>query len=200
MTQERFVVQQNASKLAEESRLIISVVEAYSNHAKIAIGRPGLPNADADLKVGGALLFETPEGLFEVRVLSLNGTAVEVLVTEVAPTRGILAGFVDQDISNSRFSSDELRQIAASIAKIRAALARRADFSPQQLEFISRKLDEMQASSERLGRKDWINLALGTLTSIVFTAALESTAAKALFDVTGEALSWLFGTGMRFLP
>lgn len=200
MTQERLVIQQRNSELAEESRLIISAVETHADHAEIVIGRPGLPNAEADLGVGGALLFETPEGLFEVRMLSTYPVRVEVLVTHVAPTPGISAGFVDQDQTNAPFSSDELRQIAASIDRIRVEIGQRTDISPQQLAFISKKLGEIQAASERLGRKDWINLAVGTLTSVVVTAALASSAAKALFAVTGSALSWLFGTGMKLLP
>jgi hypothetical protein len=200
MTQERLVIQQRDSKLTEKSRLIISVEGAFVDHAEIVIGRPGLPNAEADLRVGGALLFETPEGLFEVRILSINLSNVVVLVTHVAPIPGISAGFVDQDQTNAPFSPDELRQIAVSVDRIRVEIGQRTDISPQQLAFISKKLDEMQAASERLGRKDWINLAVGTLTSVVVTAALAPPVAKALFAVAGTALSWLFGTGMKLLP
>jgi hypothetical protein len=200
MNQERLIIQERNSKLAEESSLVISAIETYGDHAKIVIGRPGLPNVECDLRAGGAVLFETPEGLFEVRVLSTTGTAVEVLLTRITPTPGITAGFVDQDQSNTPFSLEERHRIAASIDSIRTEIGRRTDISPQQLEFVSKKLDEMREASERLGRKDWMNLALGTLTSVVVTAALASPAAKAIFAAAGTALSWLFGTGLKLLP
>lgn len=79
-------------------------------------------------------------------------------------------------------------------------MAQRADVTPPQLEFISRKLDEMRAAAGRLGRKDWMNLAVGTITSVLVTAAVASPAAKALVTVAGAALSWVFGPGVRLLP
>jgi hypothetical protein len=102
--------------------------------------------------------------------------------------------------SNTPFSLEELQRIAASIDSIRMEIGQRTDISPQQLEFVFKKLDEMREASERLERKDWMNLALGTLTSVVVTAALASPAAKALFAAAGTALSWLFGTGLKLLP
>lgn len=199
MTQERLVVRERSSAQAEHSRLIISAVATYADHAEIVIGRPGLPNVDADFSVGGAVLFETPEGLFEVRVMSTTANSVDVLVTHLAGRPGIVGGFVDQDGSNTPFTLEERQQISLSIEQIRIEIATRPDVSEEQLAFISKKLSEMEAASERLGRKDWINLALGTLTSIVVTAALETAAAKALFSAAGAAFSWLFDAGLKLL-
>jgi hypothetical protein len=57
----------------------------------------------------------------------------------------------------------------------------------------------MQKASERMGRKDWMNLALGTLSSIIVTAAFPADVAKALFRAAGDALTWLFSGGIRLL-
>ena len=106
---------------------------------------------------------------------------------------------MDQDPNNSPFSAAELLKIRDSLQLIRVAMSERPDVTPEQLDLISRKLDEMQASSERLGRKDWMNLAVGTLTGIVVNAALGPDIGKILFQAAGAALSWLIGNTLRLL-
>jgi hypothetical protein len=94
---------------------------------------------------------------------------------------------------------DELSRIAADLEQVRLAISGRSDVTPEQLEYISRKLDEMRSASERLGRKDWMNLAVGTLTSVIVTTALDPTVARALIAAAGTALSWLFGGSLKLL-
>src|SRR2546423_1282125 len=81
-----------------------------------------------------------------------------------------------------------------------AKVGERNDVTPEQVEFISKKLGEMQAASERLGRKDWMNLAIGTLTSVIVSAALDRGVAKALLQSASTALSWLLGGPIQLLP
>lgn len=185
---------------AELGGIIVSAVQTFSDNATLVVGCPGLPNISETLSVGGAVLFETPEGLFEVRVMKTSSAEVTVLLSHVAPRPGIGGGFIDQKQDNAPFTSEDLAKIKLSIEHIRRAIAERSDIAPEQLTFIGRKLDEMQAASERMGRKDWINLALGTLTSTVVSVALAPSEAKALFQVANAALSWLFGGGMKLLP
>jgi hypothetical protein len=132
--------------------------------------------------------------------MSATGLDVTVLLSQVSPRPGIAGGFVDQDSDNAPFTPPELLKIAASVQQIRQAMSERSDVSVEQLDFIARKLDGMQEASERLGRKDWMNLALGTLTSIIVSAALTPNVAKALLQAADIALSWLFGGGMKLLP
>ena len=79
-------------------------------------------------------------------------------------------------------------------------MSSRSDIKPEQLRYLFEKLDEMSDASERLGRKDWINFALGTVTSIIITAAFDPVAAKALLDAADAALFWVFGAGIKLLP
>lgn len=199
MKQERFSVRERNSTQAELGGIIVSVVQTLGDRATIVVGHPGLPNIERMLHVGGALLFETSDGLFEVRVMSISGSEVAMLLTYVSPQPGIAGGFVDQDQSNSPFTPSELVEIAKSLQHIRLIMSERSDVAPEKLDFISRKLDEMQAASERFGRKDWKNLFIGTFTNTIFAAALDSTVAKALFDAAGTALSWLWGEGLKLL-
>jgi len=199
LIQETLVIRQRNSIQAENGWVIVSAVETYPDSAKLVVGRPGLLNVEATLSVGDAVLFETPNGLFEVRVMSTGPTQVTVLVTQVSPRPGIAGGFIDQDSDNAPFTVAELGKIEESARQILNTMRARSDVSPEQLDFISRKLDDMQKASERMGRKDWMNLALGTLSSIIVTAAFPPDVAKALFRAAGDALTWLFNGGIRLL-
>jgi hypothetical protein len=201
MVQETIVVSERNSALAKMGGIIITAVETYSDRAKLVVGRPGLPNVESTLSVGSAVLFETPDGLFEVRVMSTSQVIrVTVLLTQVSPRPGIAGGFVDQNSDNDPFSPPELARIAASVQQIKQAMSERSDVSTSQIDFIARKLDDMRGASERMGRKDWMNLALGTMTSVIVTAAFTPDVAKAFLQAAGVALSWLFGGGMKLLP
>jgi hypothetical protein len=201
MAQDRAVVHEHNSAHVKLGGLIISARRTSSERVDIVVGRPGLPNVEKSLKTGEAVLFETPDtGLFEVRLLAGYATQAEFLVSQISPRPGIAGGLVDQDASNSAFTPAELAKIAESLDRIRLELSARSDVTPEQLDLISRKLDEMQTASERLGRKDWMNYAVGTLTSLAITAAFDREVARALFQAAGTALSWLFGAPLQLLP
>ena len=200
MNQERLVIYERASKVCEQSPLVVSVVAILGDTVTLVVGRPGLPNLKQALWVGDAVLYETPEGLFEARILSHDARSADLLITAVAPGSGLAAGFVDQDASNAPFTVEEIRRIRTGLEEVRTAIAAGSDLSAEQFGLISRKLDYMADASERFGRKDWINLAAGTLTGAIFQAAVSPAAAKALFLATQQALSWLFGAGFHVLP
>jgi hypothetical protein len=197
--QASIIVNEHDSTQSKVGGIIVSAATTSSLEAKLVIGRPGFPNLESMLRVGGAVLFETLDGLFEIRVMSTNSSYVRLLITHLSPRPGIAAGLIDTDQSNALFSAEELRRIASSLDQIRLTMSSRSDVTPEQLEFISRKLDEMRSASERLGRKDWLSLAIGTLTSIIVTAALETTTARALLEAASAGLSWLLGSGIRLL-
>jgi hypothetical protein len=198
--QETLVVRENNSAQSELGGIIVSAVETNNGRAKLVVGRPGSPNLESTLSTGGAALFETPEGLFEVRVMSTTAVQVTVLLTQVSPRPGFAGGFVEQDSDNAPFTSAELVRIATSFQQIQRILSERSDVSPEQLDFVSRKLDDVQRVAEKLGRKDWINLVLGTLSSIVVSAAFSDPVRSALFQTAGAALSWLISGSVKLLP
>jgi hypothetical protein len=201
MARDQVVVPEHNSVQVKLGGLIISALRTTSDSVDVVVGRPGLPNIEKTLRTGGAVLFETPDdGLFEVRLLAGSVNQAKLLISHISPSPGIAGGFVDQDHSNSPFTAAELARIADSLQRIRLALSERPDVTPEQLDFISRKLSEMQGASERLGRKDWMNLAVGTLTSIIVTAALDRGVGKALLQAAGTALSWLFQMPLQLLP
>ena len=197
---ETIEVRERNSAEAGIGGLVVSAPAANVGRVSLVVGRPGLPNIKADLEVGDAVLFETPdEGLFEVRALSTSAGSARLLVTQVSHRRGIMGGLVGQDPSNEPFRKEESARIRESLDQVYDLLVARFDIADEKLDYVARKLDEIGEASERLGRKDWLNLAIGTLTSTVVNAALGTEVAKALFEATQEALSWLLGGGAILL-
>ncbi|MEW8355838.1 MAG: hypothetical protein AB2665_18705 [Candidatus Thiodiazotropha sp.] len=200
MKQQTVKLSEKTSSTIDSSGIIVSARTTYGSHCDIVIGYPGLPNVVKQMHVGDAVLYETPaEGVIEVRALSMNSVSVELLISYVSPRLGISAGFIDEDPNNSPFTSNELRQIEDSIEKAKLELAHNKEIEEKELEIISRKLDEIQSASNRLGRKDWINYVAGSMTSLAISAAFSPDTTKAVFISINKAFSWLFDNALVLL-
>lgn len=184
----------------EVGQLIISVKHVGVSDAKVVVGRPGFPNVQDVLSVGDALLFETHEGLFEVRIMTMTSFKyVDFLITQISPKPGILGGLVDKDPNNTVFTDDEIKKITSSIEEIKVSISKMSDITSEQFHFISRKFDEINDASKRLGRKDWMNLVVGILTNTIISLALNQNTAKTMFQVANTALSWVLGGMIKLL-
>lgn len=103
------------------------------------------------------------------------------------------------DPNNSPFSPAEHDQIARSVETMKVKLSRTDVFSAEQVDLISRKLDEIQDASQRLGRKDWKNYVAAALTGVCTTAALSEEARITLFNAANAAFDWLFAGALTLL-
>jgi hypothetical protein len=121
------------------------------------------------------------------------------LACRISGRAGIAGGFVEDEGGNTPFEPNERARIAEGFKEVREKVARRADLEPEQKDLICRKLDEMERAAARFGRRDWINLVVGTLTNTIVSAALGSEVGRFLFRAVGDALSWLFSGPVHFL-
>ncbi len=200
MKQATVTISEGSSSSVDFSSLILSVRVTYTNSCIVVVGYPGLKNVVKEIELGETVLYETPnDGILEVRVVSANNSRAGFLVSQVSPRLGIAGGFIDEDYNNSPFSSNELTQIASSVTNIKKELTQRNDIRAEQLELISRKLDEIHVASNRLGRKDWINYVAGTLTSLCISAAFSHEVSKSIFVTFNSAFAWLFDNALRLL-
>lgn len=200
MKQERIEIREGDSHIFEIGRIIVTVKEISQKAAGLVVGRPGLPNAQASLETGGVTLFETPDGLYEVRLLQVRGvTYANILLTEIVPRPGLAAGYVEQDASNAPFTHSELKRISQSLDLVREEIEKREEFNAEQIAYIRHKLSEMREGAQRFGRKDWINWVVGTLTSIVLNASIDTSAGKILFNTVSSALSWVVDGSIKLL-
>lgn len=200
-------IQRHTSEDTKAGALIVSVTAVTSGDSRtvdLVVGRVGVPSVERTLKVGGAIFFETlDEGLFEVRVVRIiynyPGASAVVRISHLRPGRGAIAGLGADDITNTPFEPHEEARIRASLKSVQDAVAQRPDITPEQQDYINRKLDEVIDAATRVGRKDWINLAIGTLTNVVVNAGISSVQARFIFQAAGDALAWLVGQTLRLL-
>ena len=206
MNREILEVQEHSSGQTEMGSLIVSakMIDAISKPRTVllVVSRVGFPSISRKLTVGDAVLFDTYEGVFEIRVLSLlfgRDNMARICINPLAQRLAPTAGVVNEDTSNLGFSDSELLRIRKSLDEVREAVGHREDLMPEQVDYISRKLDDIAEAANRVGRKDWINLAIGTLTNLVVSGAVGSDAAKFLFQILGQALGWMLGGNLKLL-
>jgi hypothetical protein len=192
-------VDANRGHCVEPLGLVLTVRDAASNVCEVIAGFPGQANKAREMSIGDALLYETPVGTIDIRVLQQNSARVRFLVTLISPTLGIVAAFSSSDASNARFTSEELGRIAASLEEVKATIEAYPDIEAAQSELICAKLDDIMDASTRLGRKDWINYAAGALTSACVSAAFTSEVRTALLNAIRASFSWAFATAPLLL-
>ena len=107
----------------------------------------------------------------------------------------VLEAASDED--NTPFTKDEKTYIRAGIDEIEQYLLTAHKLDP---ELIESRLKYLVESSERLGRKDWKNLLLATLVSIIIQAAVSPEAAREIFRFVGAALIQILQHGPLLLP
>jgi hypothetical protein len=98
------------------------------------------------------------------------------------------------DNNDAIFSNEERIRIAQNINEIKQYLLSTQSFSTEQKQYLDGRFDYLVAASERLGRKDWILLAVGTLTNIIIGMALMPDIARELFRIAGAVLKWVLIT------
>jgi hypothetical protein len=70
------------------------------------------------------------------------------------------------------FTSSELEQIKQGIEALQDDVRNLTELSRRQQEKVSEKFEEVQRGSERLGRKDWVEYAIGAATTLLITEAV----------------------------
>ena len=102
----------------------------------------------------------------------------------------LVATSIDE-IENSPFSPTEQQRLKVAIGELRSFLHSTSNQTDTQLRFVDARLKHLEESSSRLGRKDWITLAMGTLTNIVVGIALAPDAARELVRTAGALFGWV---------
>lgn len=90
------------------------------------------------------------------------------------------------DMDNTPFTADEKAYILSGLNEIKQNLLTAHKLDPELVEGHIKYLVE---SSDRLGRKDWKNLLLATIVSIVMGGALPSESVREVFMFIGTVLS-----------
>jgi hypothetical protein len=110
-----------------------------------------------------------------------------------------LSEIANSNLPNDSFSVDEQKLIQTSLQEIKIFLISNQSFDQDKLALIDARLNYLQAASERLGKKDWIIIAIGSLISLVIGLALAPDISRELFRLSSQTLSWLL-QGHPLLP
>jgi hypothetical protein len=97
----------------------------------------------------------------------------------------VLESAASADTSNAPFTIGEKADIVEGINEIKQYLLIAHKLDP---ELVESRLKYLIESSERVGRKDWINLLISVLVGIVISAALPPETTRELFRFVGVAL------------
>ena len=106
----------------------------------------------------------------------------------------------EKDASNAPFNPEEQKKIAEQLEEIKEFLFTAQKLDEGHREFVTARLDYLKESSERMGRKDWLNNLVGVLFSIVIGAGLNSDAARELFRFAANTFSNVIGGLTHLLP
>jgi hypothetical protein len=99
---------------------------------------------------------------------------------------------------NSPFSPDERQRLAQDIHEIKEFLARTFALNQEQAKFVDDRLHYLTEASERLGRKDWINLTLSVLMTIIMGLAMPPDASRELLRFAGQVFNWVIANQLFF--
>lgn len=110
-----------------------------------------------------------------------------------------LAEGASQSNGNSPFSPEERQRLAQDVKEIRQFLARTYSLNQEQAKFVDDRLHYLTEASERVGRKDWINLTLSVLMTIIISLAMPPDASRELLRFAGQVFKWLI-EGQLYFP
>ena len=132
---------------------------------------------------------------------------LSALKTEIAapdlwaslPDENILSAAASLTIDNRPFAPSERHLIQIKLDEIKAYLQDAQDFTNEQSEMIEREFAYLRESSERLGRKDWLNNLVGGLFGLAIGLALDPEKAKGLLGLAGSTFQSLWNAAQTLL-
>jgi hypothetical protein len=98
----------------------------------------------------------------------------------------------------SFFNEEDKDRIADSLNIIKEQLLALSPGESQKI-IINTQFTYLEEASQRLTKKDWKTIVIGTLLGLAIDLSLEPAKAKSLFQISGKALSWLYQIA-NYLP
>jgi hypothetical protein len=117
------------------------------------------------------------------------------LWTATKRSRKLIGDIQHTDSSNTPFTQDEQKQIAAKLEETKEQLRDGFDLSGDQMERIEEGLAEVAEASKRMGRKDWLIYFLGTITALIITATVTGGVGEHILTMVIHGLGHLFTGG-----
>lgn len=98
---------------------------------------------------------------------------------------------VASDVANTEFSHRETDRLSSGLEEIRRLLIDAAGRSEQNVALINSQLHSLLDASKRMGRKDWVNQAIGAIITLSITLGLQPDVTKQAFEILRQTLTGL---------
>lgn len=103
-------------------------------------------------------------------------------------------------LGNNPFTDAELLAIGANVREAKESIREesfqeKCPLSSEQLSTVDAKLDEILEASHRIGRKDWLLLSIGTLSTLFLSGIISPEAVTHILMMCLHGLGHLFGIG-----
>jgi len=95
------------------------------------------------------------------------------------------------NVANTEFSHRETERLASGLNQIKRLLFGHIGKSTKQAALVENDIKALLNASERMGRKDWTNLAIGTIFTLALQLALPQEIVKQSFEILKQALTGL---------
>lgn len=154
--------------------------------------RPGLDCfEETEEPVSGDLAPVLKEWLVRVEKEQSTPNLWETLTTEKALFNSVNEHTHLDDVRP--FLPHEKSLISQAKSELQEYLQQTLTLSQEDVKFVHDRLAYLEDASGRLGRKDWVNLALGVLANLVVGLALAPDAAREVFGFVGNLLKPILG-------
>jgi hypothetical protein len=114
---------------------------------------------------------------------------------EMFAQRELLAEASSERLENTPFTTAEQTTISAQLNEIKSYVKENLSLTREQFAEVEARIDEAEAASRRVGRKDWLLLFLGTTVQLYVTAMVPATTVQHITALVLQGLGHLFGIG-----
>lgn len=104
-----------------------------------------------------------------------------------------------EEMEDTPFTPEEVKYLSGAMKEIREYIASTQNLSPEIQSFVNDRINYLEESSKRQGRKAWIHTTIGVLFTIIIGAAFSPSAARELFQFAGSVLAQILKS-QRLLP
>jgi hypothetical protein len=96
------------------------------------------------------------------------------------------------DLNNNSFTGDEKKLISAKLDDLKNTVLESQSLNQDGAEFVEKQFRYLREAADRLGRKDWINIAITTFISIAISVLVDDRKRNWFLQAASEAFRWVW--------
>jgi hypothetical protein len=125
--------------------------------------------------------------------------ALPDLWSVVFEEKALVEASMTANTDNTQFSKEEKLYIKDALREIREYIHKTNNLSEEQVRVVGDRFNYLEGAVERVGRKDWVNLALATMVNIILIVTIPPEPARELMRFAGQVLHSVLKTPFLIL-